>query len=105
MLNTEKCCDRDTAGQGGRQHGTREVYRNLQVLYGTVAGEQALDREFGIDGSIIDYPQENAQVLLVAEYVRKTERYEPRAKVARVEWTGGKAQDGTMTPKVVIEIV
>lgn len=49
--------------------------------------------------------QENAQVLLVAEYVRKTERYEPRAKVARVEWTGGKAQDGTMTPKVVIEIV
>ena len=74
----------------------REVYRNLQVLYGTVAGEQALDREFGIDGSIIDYPQ---------EYVRKTERYEPRAKVARVEWTGGKAQDGTMTPKVVIEIV
>ncbi|MFR8333698.1 MAG: hypothetical protein ACLU9S_16135 [Oscillospiraceae bacterium] len=50
------------------------------MLYGTVAGEQALDREFGIDGSIIDYPQENAQVLLVAEYVRKTERYEPRAR-------------------------
>ena len=44
-----------------------EVLRNLQVLYGTVAGEQALDREFGIDGSIIDGPQENAQALLVAE--------------------------------------
>lgn len=82
-----------------------EVYRNLQVLYGTRAGEQALDREFGIDANIIDCPQENAQVLLVAEYVRKTERYEPRARVARVEWTAGKSQDGNMTPKVVIELV
>ena len=82
-----------------------EVYRNLQVLYGTRAGEQALDREFGIDVGITDCPQENAQVLLVAEYVRKTQRYEPRAKVARVEWTAGKAQDGNMTPKVVIELV
>lgn len=82
-----------------------EVYRNLQVLYGTVAGEQALDRDFGIDSSTIDGPQEHAQVLLVAEYVRKTERYEPRAKVARVDWTAGKAQDGNMTPKVVIELV
>lgn len=82
-----------------------EVYRNLQVLYGTRAGEQALDREFGIDANIIDCPQENAQVLLVAEYVRKTERYEPRARVVRVEWTAGKSQDGNMTPKVVIELV
>lgn len=82
-----------------------EVLRNLQVLYGTVAGEQALDREFGIDGSIIDGPQENAQALLAAEYVRKTERYEPRAKVARVEWTADKAADGMMIPKVVIELV
>lgn len=82
-----------------------EVLRNLQVLYGTVAGEQALDREFGIDGSIIDGPQENAQALLVAEYVRKTERYEPRANVARVEWTADNAADGIMIPKVVIELV
>ena len=82
-----------------------EVLRNLQILYGTVAGEQALDREFGIDGSIIDGPQENAQVLMVAEYVRKTERYEPRAKVARVDWAAGNAPDGNMTPKVVIELV
>ena len=82
-----------------------EVLRNLQVLYGTVAGEQALDREFGIDGSIIDGPQENAQALLVAEYVRKTERYEPRAKVARVEWTADNAAQGKMIPKVVKDLV
>ena len=72
----------------------------IEILPGS-----ALDREFGIDGTIIDCPQENAQVLLAAEYVRKTEQYEPRARVVRVEWTAGKSQDGNMTPKVVIELV
>ena len=44
-----------------------EVYRNLQILYGTHTGEQALDREFGIDANITDYPQMSAQALLAAE--------------------------------------
>ena len=70
MLNTENAVIEILPGKVD-DSTAREVYRNLQVLYGTVAGEQALDREFGIDGSIIDCPQENAQVLLVAEYVRK----------------------------------
>ncbi len=104
MLNTENAEIEILPGKADDSTAA-EVYRNLQVLYGTIAGEQALDREFGIDGSIIDGPQENAQALLVAEYVRKTERYEPRAKVARVDWTAGKAPDGNMTPKVVIELV
>ena len=68
----------------------QEVYRNLQVLYGTHTGEQALDRDFGIDISTTDYPQESAQALLAAEYVRKTKMYEPRARVVRVEWTDSK---------------
>lgn len=70
----------------------QEVYRNLQVLYGTHTGEQALDRDFGIDISTTDYPQKSAQALLAAEYVRKTKMYEPRARVVRVEWTDSKCQ-------------
>jgi hypothetical protein len=81
-----------------------EVYRNLQVLYNTVAGEQALDRDFGIDANVMDYPWESAKALLAAEYVRKTEQYEPRAQVSYVDWTGEKA-DGNMIPKVVVQIV
>lgn len=83
----------------------QEVYRNLSVLYATQAGEQALDREFGIDAAVIDCPQENAQALLAAEYVRKTRKYEPRARVVRVEWTAENSPDGNLTPKVVIELV
>ena len=82
----------------------REIYRNLLVLYGTRAGEQALDRDFGIDANINDCPQESAQALLAAEYIRKTQRYEPRARVVRVEWIGGGEPMGAMTPKVVIQI-
>ena len=83
----------------------QDVYRNLQVLYNTIAGEQALDRDFGIDANVTDYPQEFAQSMLAAEYVRKTERYEPRARVSSVGWEAGKAPDGNMKPKVVVQIV
>lgn len=79
-----------------------EIYRNLLVLYGSRAGEQALDRDFGIDPDLNDYPQETAQALLAAEYVRKTRIYEPRAIVLRVEWITGGEPMGAMTPKVVI---
>ena len=82
-----------------------EDYRNLQILYGTHTGEQALDREFGIDANITDYPQMSAQALLVAEIVSKTQKYEPRAQVVRVEWMASKVVEGNMVPKVVIKIV
>ena len=72
----------------------QEVYRNLQVLYGTETGEQALDREFGIDINILDNPQEAAKALLTAE-----------VRVMRVEWTQNHARDGGIVPKVVVSFV
>lgn len=81
-----------------------EIYRNLRILYNTAAGEQALDRDFGIDADILDYPLPSAQALLTAEYVRKTEKYEPRARVSRVEWIQGSSDSG-LKPKVVVQIV
>nr|DAF62966.1 MAG TPA: lysozyme [Caudovirales sp. ctu3532] len=83
----------------------REIYRNLLVLYGTQTGEQALDREFGIDISILDQPQEAAKALLAAEFVRKTKRYEPRMRVMRVEWNQDNARAGCIVPKVVVSFV
>lgn len=83
----------------------KEVYRNLQMLYGTVAGEQALDRDYGIDANIQDVTQEAARALLAAEYIRKTDMYEPRAAVTSIEWMPSKHENGVMIPKVVIEIV
>lgn len=81
------------------------VCRNLRVLYGTRAGELALDREFGLDADLMDYPQESARALLAAEIVRKTARYEPRASVERVDWLETEQEKGKMIPKVVVSIV
>jgi hypothetical protein len=75
------------------------------VLYGTVAGEQALDRDFGINTDIPDVPQEDARALLAAEYVAKTQRYEPRAEVSSVEWIAGNPKEGNIIPKVVVGVV
>lgn len=104
MINTENPVIEITAGSVGEPEAN-EIYRNLQILYGTHTGEQALDRDFGIDVSCTDYPIQSAQSMLVAEYVRKTRKYEPRARVAQVDWLPGEAKDGAVIPKVVIEIV
>ncbi len=104
MINTQNTVILIEAGEV--DDTTREeVYRNLQVLYGTETGEQALDRDFGIDINILDNPQETAKALLAAEYVRKTEQYEPRVRVVKVEWTGNNAQGGGIVPKVVVSFV
>lgn len=104
MINTQETVILIEAGDV--DDDTREeVYRNLQVLYGTETGEQALDRDFGIDIDILDNPQETAKALLTAEFVRKTEQYEPRVRVVKVEWTVNNAKDGGIVPKVVVSFV
>ena len=82
-----------------------EIYRNLQVLYGTTAGEQALDRDFGISIDLVDHPDPSTQAQYVAEVVEKTKRYEPRARVKRVDWGSEEAKTGNLKSKVLIEIV
>lgn len=83
----------------------QEVYRNLRILYGTRAGEQALDRDFGISIDFVDAPTPEAEAELAAEYVRKTQRYEPRARVANVDWLDGELKDGYMVPRLEVELV
>lgn len=82
-----------------------DVLRCLSVLYGTTAGEQALDRSFGLDCDYLSAPSESAKALYAAEVIKKTATYEPRARVIRVDWQNGGTEDGQIKPKVVIEIV
>lgn len=82
----------------------QEVYRNLHILYNTLAGQQALDRDFGIETAAPDIPSEAAKAFLTKEYVTKTQMYEPRARVDRVEWEGDRP-GGNLAPKVVVELV
>lgn len=74
----------------------------LSLLYNTRAGECALDRDFGLDWSIVDLPLPEAKARLAAEIITKTRKYEgDRADVSSVSFLV--KEDGVLIPKVVIE--
>jgi phage baseplate assembly protein W len=79
------------------------VLRQLSVLYGTRTGEQAMDRDFGIDWSFLDQPPEVAKAMLSAEIITKTSTYVPAVAVSAIDFTAD--IDGNLTPTVSVEEV
>lgn len=84
----------------GSSSEAEDIVRCLRTLYGTVAGEQALDRDFGLEPVATDLPEIAARPLITAEIVAKTAKYEPRATVLRVDFESD--GNGGIKPKVVI---
>ncbi len=81
-----------------------DVLGCLSVLFGTRAGEQALNRDFGLSWDMLDMPIEAAKAMLENEIVTKVRKYEPRAEVIQIIWNGS-AVSGEIKPKVVVGIV
>ena len=79
------------------------ILRQLAVLYGTRAGEQALDRSFGLDWSFLDHPAEVAKAMLSAEIITKTNTYIPTVTVSHIDFTTD--MNGNLTPTVSVEEV
>lgn len=79
------------------------ITRQLKVLYGTRKGEQALDRNFGIDWSFLDQPMEVAKALLSAEIITQTAQYVPRIAVSAINFTSD--LNGNLTPTIRVEEV
>ena len=79
------------------------VLRQLSVLYGTRTGEQALDRNFGIDWSFLDHPPEVAKAMLSAEIITKTNTYVPSVSISNIGFTTD--INGNLTPTVSVEEV
>ena len=77
------------------------ILRQLSILYGTRAGEQALDRSFGLDWSFLDRPHEVAKAMLSAEIITKTNTYVPTVAVSSIDFTAD--MNGHLTPVVSVE--
>lgn len=77
------------------------VMRSLKILLATRAGEQALDRNFGLNWDCLDKPIEVAKAMLASEIIEKVAAYVPTVTVAAVDFTAG--ADGTLTPIVSVE--
>lgn len=70
-----------------------DVKQCLATLLSVPAGSVPLDRDFGIDyDGTVDYPIPVAQNMLAVEITEKVERYEPRVKIERINFTSNEAQ-------------
>ena len=86
--------------------GVEEVLQNVRMILTTPIFTVPLDREFGVDYSMLDMPMETAQALLRAEIYAKIRRYEPRATITDVSFEQSTLDhlDGRMIPRVRLEV-
>lgn len=80
-----------------------EIAQNVRTILKTLKKTVPMDREFGVDGEIIDLPIAAAQARMSAEIVDAVSRYEPRALVVSISYEGSE-QTGKLKAKVRIEI-
>ncbi len=65
--------------------GVEEILQNVRVILDTPKGTLPLDRNFGIDWSLVDLPIPVVMQKLKAEVVATVEKYEPRVKITEIE--------------------
>jgi phage baseplate assembly protein W len=80
-----------------------EILRNVAVILSTPVGTVVLDRDFGVDFTVLDLPINQVQARYTVEVISKIRKYEPRCKVKKVtfEYNG---LSGTIIPKVVLAL-
>lgn len=79
-----------------------EVLQNVRMLISTVKYSVPMDREFGIDGAVIDRPVNVAKAHLSNEIFRAVRRYEPRAIIESIDFDGN--ESGQLTPRIKVRI-
>ncbi|MDY3739384.1 MAG: hypothetical protein SO022_02860 [Selenomonadaceae bacterium] len=80
-----------------------EIIQNIKTILTTLQGTVPLDRDFGIDGTLIDKPLTVAKPLIVKDIKEKIEQYEPRAKFVSISWSGNDI-DGKLIPSIKVAI-
>ena len=78
-----------------------DIRRCLTTLYSVREGEQPLDREFGLKQEFLDQPVPIAKNMLALEVIEKTQRYEKRVKVEKVEYKAG--EEGQLIPIIYLK--
>ncbi len=79
-----------------------EIVQNVRTIIGTVKYSIPLDRSFGIDGSVVDMPIQQAQAYMTNEIFQAIRRYEPRVILEGVSFTADVS--GKLTPTVEVTI-
>lgn len=86
----------------GESDTAQDIKRCLTVLFGTRVGSLAMDRDFGLTWDFLDLSTRQAQAEIRQEIMEKVAKYESRAKVTNITFTGD--TNGTLTPKIEVAI-
>ena len=73
-----------------------EILQNVRTILTTMKGSVPLDRDFGLDGSVL-------RAVLTTNIIEAVEQYEPRVKVTQVSFSGN-ADEGVVIPTVRVVI-
>lgn len=96
----EKMIEIKMNGNGTAEENVRKC---LTVLLGTREGEQALDRNFGLNWDFLDMTTAAAKARLTAEIIEKIKKYEPRAKIKSVKFKAD--VNGLLSPVLEVGVV
>lgn len=80
------------------------VLQNIAVILSTPRGSVPLYREFGLDMSFLDKPIPVARTMMISRVREAIERWEPRAKVVNVTFSGSVSAPAQLDPVVEVEI-
>ena len=80
-----------------------EILQNVKTILTTPKGSVPLDRDFGLDTTLLDAPIPVAQARYTGEIVEAVEKDEPRVKVEQVSFDGD-GEDGKLNVKVRVSI-
>lgn len=83
--------------------GVTEVIQNVRTIITTRKGTVPLDREFGIDFSLLDSPFPSARAKLQSEIFQQVKKYESRATIAEISFNNDPST-GKLNPTVKIEV-
>lgn len=80
-----------------------EILQNVRTILSTVKFSVPLDRDFGIDASLLDKPILEAKAKISSEIILALKKYEPRVKVEEITFSGD--MDGKLQPKVQVNLI
>lgn len=80
-----------------------EILQNVRTILSTVKFSVPLDRDFGIDASLLDKSILEAKAKISSEIILAIKKYEPRVKVEEITFSGD--MDGKLQPKVQVSII
>lgn len=81
-----------------------EISQNIKMILNTMQGQVPLDREFGVDSTLLDMPISAARTKATANITTAINSCEPRARVKKVDFDDDNL-DGLANFRVTVELI